>query len=589
MYLRVLGVVCSHSRSVFPTRLNAESMTETQCTTRVAPGTGFVTLWSQLLRGPRPPSVQWPPARRNGSAVGNQGTHARQGDQQWKHSQPVSPQKSSTPACSTSDSHSSVIGGSFEGGQARKMHCSIGPVGHSRIEVSAVGAFQGTSPVDSPTPCPAGRGLSRLLYQSFPTSRESSSRSGGCPGGSCQIRGGTSGRVTAIGGAQSCCKCSDHSSSQCGSIYFAIRSRGRGEFVAGNSRRVDPGTGQFARTCSATRVSSRRTQLDSVGCGASAHRAQGAVGCYGHSYRGGRYRSPSSGPFHTVLRVFEDDYRTRLRGLRGVRVGEASNPGPESGHEVRVEDSANVDPTQVDPHESQDYGSVAVVVPSEGRTSFGRVANVVRQDFERPRLKRLRLVSGTQSQGSAGTQLIHRTSAAPLVRRVALVPGSPDSTPRSIQDLSRSSNRFSALADLDDFSFEGGASSGAIQTTVPASVAHVRIAQVEAVAMDDGDTDTLVSEVAGSVSEVSFDTETEVLEHEAFVQPVLVVPAPAVAATVRSDTNSDTESSTLGTSMRNSIQILPWKFSAQSRHPCELDCSSWTTSMCEPFSNDAQL
>ena len=129
---------------------------------------------------------------------------------------------------------------------------------------------------------------------------------------------------------------------------------------------------------------------------------------------------------------------------------------------------------------------------------------MVRQDFERPRLKRLRLVSGTQSQGPAGTQLVHRVSAAPFVRRVALVPGSPDSTPRSIQDLSRSNNRFSVLADQDDVSFEGGASSGATQTTVPVSAAHVRAAhQVEAVAMDDGDTDTLVSEVAGSESEAS--------------------------------------------------------------------------------------
>ena len=123
---------------------------------------------------------------------------------------------------------------------------------------------------------------------------------------------------------------------------------------------------------------------------------------------------------------------------------------------------------------------------------------MVRQDFERPRLKRLRLVSGTQSPVSAGTQFVSRASAAPFVRRVALIPGSPDSTPRSIQDLSRCSNRLSVLAEPDDVSFEGGASSGAVQTTVPAFSAHVTAAhQVEAVAMDDGDTDTLVSEVAG--------------------------------------------------------------------------------------------
>ena len=44
-------------------------------------------LWSQLLRGPRPPSVQWPRARGNGSTVGNQGAQGRQGDQQRKHGQ----------------------------------------------------------------------------------------------------------------------------------------------------------------------------------------------------------------------------------------------------------------------------------------------------------------------------------------------------------------------------------------------------------------------------------------------------------------------------------------------------------------------
>ena len=47
----------------------------------------------------------------------------------------------------------------------------------------------------------------------------------------------------------------------------------------------------------------------------------------------------------------EDVHRSRLVGLRGVRVGEASNPGTESGHEVRVEDFVFVDPTQVDRHE----------------------------------------------------------------------------------------------------------------------------------------------------------------------------------------------------------------------------------------------
>ena len=107
------------------------------------------------------------------------------------------------------------------------------------------------------------------------------------------------------------------------------------------------------------------------------------------------------------------------------------------------------------------------------------------QDFERLRLKRLRLVSGTQV--SAPTQVVSRANAA-FVRRVALVPGSPNSTPRSIQEMSRSNNRFSVLADPDDVSIEGGVSSGAVHTPVPSSSAH----QVEMVAMDDGDTDTLV-------------------------------------------------------------------------------------------------
>ena len=67
----------------------------------------------------------------------------------------------------------------------------------------------------------------------------------------------------------------------------------------------------------------------------------------------------------------------------------------------------------------------------------------------------------------------------------------------------------------DDVSFEVGASSGVVQTTVLAS-AHVRAAhQVEAVSMDDGDTDTLFSEV-----EASSDTETEESDTES-VQSII--------------------------------------------------------------------
>ena len=117
-------------------------------------------------------------------------------------------------------------------------------------------------------------------------------------------------------------------------------------------------------------------------------------------------------------------------------------------------------------------------------------------------------MSGTQSQVSAGTQLVSRAEAAPFVRRVALVPGSPDSTPRSIQDMSRSNNRFSVLADPDDVNVEGGVSSGAVHTPVLASSTH----KVETVAMDDGD--TLVSEVAGSESEASSDIETDESDRE---------------------------------------------------------------------------
>ena len=50
----------------------------------------------------------------------------------------------------------------------------MGPIGHNRIEAFAGGPHTGTSSVNSPTPCPVGRRLPRVLHQSHPTSRESS-------------------------------------------------------------------------------------------------------------------------------------------------------------------------------------------------------------------------------------------------------------------------------------------------------------------------------------------------------------------------------------------------------------------------------
>ena len=114
-----------------------------------------------------------------------------------------------------------------------------------------------------------------------------------------------------------------------------------------------------------------------------------------------------------------------------------------------------------------------------------------------------------------GPQFVSRVenlgeNAAPFVRRVALAPGFPDSTPRSIQYLSRQGNRFTVLGNQDDVSFEDGTSSGVVQTTVLAVSAHVKVAhKFEARAMDDGDTDSFVSEDAGRGSEAGSDTETE--------------------------------------------------------------------------------
>ena len=102
-------------------------------------------------------------------------------------------------------------------------------------------------------------------------------------------------------------------------------------------------------------------------------------------------------------------------GCEEVRVGD---PGPESGHEVRVEDSAFVDPTQVDSHVevSQESGSAAV--PSEGRASFGRVASVVTQDFERLRPERFRLVkcSTIRAGGKRWSQVLQTARLVHLSR-----------------------------------------------------------------------------------------------------------------------------------------------------------------------------
>ena len=142
-------------------------------------------------------------------------------------------------------------------------------------------------------------------------SRESSGRTGGRPGGSGQVRGRTSGRTAEVGGAQSSCDCPDNSS-QCGSIHSTFRSRGRGEFVADHSRRVDPGTGQFARTCSVATACSHRTQSDGVGCGATEPRGPSEVMAILIEEAD---RSTSPGSFCTVLRACEGVYKSRLRGL----------------------------------------------------------------------------------------------------------------------------------------------------------------------------------------------------------------------------------------------------------------------------------
>ena len=74
---------------------------------------------------------------------------------------------------------------------------------------------------------------------------------------------------------------------------------------------------------------------------------------------------------------------------------------------------------------------------------------IMADDFSQPRLKRLRLVSrGAPVQSELHADCGTRVEPVPS-RRVVLVPGSPDDTPRSIQDRSCASNRFSVLAESD--------------------------------------------------------------------------------------------------------------------------------------------
>ena len=205
--------------------------------------------WLRVLQGRRPPSVQWPRAQQPPRQIGS--------------SKPLSPQKSSTPSAPRQNPTQVSSDAASRVSRLERCIAQLGPSDTAELKSLQVALIK--SSVDSPTPCPTGRRLPRVLHQSHPTSRESSGHSGGRPGGSGQIRGGTSGRVAEVGGALSTCDCPDHSSSQCGSIHSTFRSRGRGDLL-----RVEELTreGQYARTCSATIASSSRTQSDGVGCGA---------------------------------------------------------------------------------------------------------------------------------------------------------------------------------------------------------------------------------------------------------------------------------------------------------------------------------
>ena len=95
------------------------------------------------------------------------------------------------------------------------------------------------------------------------------------------------------------------------------------------------------------------------------------------------------------------------------------------------------------------FASQFAVQDDSGARNHGGVP-VFADDFSQPRLKRLRLVSrGAPVQSELHADCGPRVEPVPS-RRVVLVPGSPDDTPRSIQDRScAASNRFSVLAESD--------------------------------------------------------------------------------------------------------------------------------------------
>ena len=120
-------------------------------------------------------------------------------------------------------------------------------------------------------------------------------------------------------------------------------------------------------------------------------------------------------------------------------------------------------PTQVDSDEelasqlNQSSEAVVAVQADSGARHHGRIAVHASDGISQPRSKRLRLVSmGTPVVAHGQSEVLaaeRETCAEPfLSRRVVLVPGSPDGTPRSIQDWSVpcASNRFSVLAEPDD-------------------------------------------------------------------------------------------------------------------------------------------
>ena len=123
---------------------------------------------------------------------------------------------------------------------------------------------------------------------------------------------------------------------------------------------------------------------------------------------------------------------------------EASHSGPHNA-DVTAPGRSMLVSTQVDSND--EFASQFAVQDDSGARSHGAV---FADDFSQPRLKRLRLVS----RGAPAQSKLHVADCGTRVepvpsRRVVLVPGSPDDTPRCIQDRSCASNRFSVLAESD--------------------------------------------------------------------------------------------------------------------------------------------